>query len=809
MAPPVLVAEKTENMPKDRKKAKKVKKPGTSKAKSAAKKPAKKPVKKQAKKQAKKPMKKTAAKKPMKKLVKKTAAKKPMKKPVKKAAAKKPMKKPVKKTAAKKPIKKASAKKAPSKPKKVVAKARAKPAKVKATVTKTSTKSTPPPAEAPAAVESIEKRVIDAFPIEPTGEPRNADYDAKHIQVLKGLEAVRRRPAMYIGDTGRRGLHHLIYEVVDNSIDEAMAGHCDRITVTLNGDGSCTVEDNGRGIPVDKHPTQKKSALEVVMTMLHAGGKFDKRSYKVSGGLHGVGVSVVNALSEWCKVEVSRDGIVYTQTYARGKPEGAVKPTGKRKKSGNKTTFYPDAEVFEDIDFDFEIVTSRCRELAFLNAGLSIVIKDARSGEEVEFKYKDGLKQFVKFINENTKPLHTKIVHFERTRDETAVEIALQYNDTYRSNIYSYANNINTIEGGTHLTGFKQALTRTINTYGEKNNLFGKNATTVQGDDCLEGLAAVVSVKVREPQFEGQTKTKLGNSDVKGIVASIVGEGLQEFFEETPSVAKKIVTKALSSSQARMAARKARDLARRKSVLESGSLPGKLADCSITDPDLCELYLVEGDSAGGSAKLGRDRRFQAILPLRGKILNVFKARLDKVFHNAEIGTIISALGTGVGGTGDEEEEGFQLSKLRYGRTIIMTDADIDGAHIRTLLLTFFYRFMRELIETGHLYIAQPPLYRVKKGKEEFYAYDEKEMAKVLKRVGREGAGIQRFKGLGEMNPDQLWTTTMDPERRVMLQVTIESAAEADHIFSILMGDAVEPRRKFIETHAKQVRNLDV
>jgi DNA gyrase subunit B len=657
--------------------------------------------------------------------------------------------------------------------------------------------------------QTIEHRVVDEFPLEPRESVENTDYDAKHIQVLKGLEAVRKRPAMYIGDTGRRGLHHLVYEVVDNSIDEAMAGHCDKIDVTLHKDGSVTVEDNGRGIPVDKHPTQKKSALEVVMTMLHAGGKFDKHSYKVSGGLHGVGVSVVNALSEWCKVEVSREGTVYAQSYVRGTPEGKVKPVGKRKKSGNRTTFYPDTEIFEDINFDFETVASRCRELAFLNAGLLISIVDERDGESAEFRYKDGLTQFVKFINENTKSLHTKVVHFEKVKDGTAVEIALQYNDTYRASIYSYANNINTIEGGTHLTGFKQALTRTINTYAEKNNLLGKGTSAVSGDDCLEGLAAVVSVKVREPQFEGQTKTKLGNSEVKGIVTSVVGEGLQEFFEETPSVAKKIVSKAVASSHARAAARKARDLSRRKSVLESGSLPGKLADCSITDADLCEIYLVEGDSAGGSAKLGRDRRFQAILPLRGKILNVFKARLDKVFHNQEIGTIITALGTGVGGTGDEDEEGFNLSKLRYGKTIIMTDADVDGAHIRTLLLTFFYRFMPELIETGHLYIAQPPLYRVKKGKEEHYAYDEKEMTKVMKRVGREGAHLQRFKGLGEMNPDQLWNTTMDPERRVMLQVTIESAAEADHIFSILMGDAVEPRRKFIETHAKLVRNLDI
>jgi DNA gyrase subunit B len=656
---------------------------------------------------------------------------------------------------------------------------------------------------------SIEKAVVEEFPLEEAGAASDAAYEAKHIQVLKGLEAVRKRPAMYIGDTGRRGLHHLIYEVVDNSIDEAMAGHCDKIAVRLLSDGSVSVEDNGRGIPVDKHPTQKKSALEVVMTMLHAGGKFDKHSYKVSGGLHGVGVSVVNALSEWCKVEVARDGIIYAQSYVRGAPEGSVKPVGKRKKSGTKTLFYPDTEIFEDVDFDFEMVISRCRELAFLNAGLAITIDDERSGDSAEFQYRGGLREFVKFINENTTPLHSKVVHFEKTRDDTVVEIALQYNDSFRANIYSYANNINTVEGGTHLTGFKQALTRTINTYGEKNNLFGKSGGTVSGDDCLEGLAAVVSVKVKEPQFEGQTKTKLGNSEVKGAVASIVGEGLQEFFEETPSVARKIVTKAISSSQAREAARKARDLARRKSVLESGSLPGKLADCSITDPEHCELFLVEGDSAGGSAKLGRDRRYQAILPLRGKILNVFKARLDKVFHNQEIGTIITALGTGVSETGEGEGEGFNLSGLRYGKAIIMTDADVDGAHIRTLLLTFFYRFMRELIETGHLYIAQPPLYRVSKGKEEYYCYDERELERVMKRVGRDGANLQRFKGLGEMNAEQLWATTMDPERRVMLQVSIESAAEADHTFSILMGDAVEPRRKFIETHAKHVRNLDI
>jgi DNA gyrase subunit B len=739
-----------------------------------------------------------------------------------KGAGARPTKPAAKKPAARKPVAKKAAVKKPVAKKPAPAKKTPPPKRTPRAKGHEPVAERPAAPDAPAAQgESIERKVVEEFPIEQGAAvgagAADGSYEAKHIQVLKGLEAVRRRPAMYIGDTGKRGLHHLVYEVVDNSVDEAMAGFCDRIVVTLHKDGSCTVEDNGRGIPVGMHPTQKKSALEVVMTMLHAGGKFDRESYKVSGGLHGVGVSVVNALSEWLRVEVTRDGSVHAQSYARGIPDAPVKPVGKRKKTGTTTSFLPDREVFEETEFDFEIVQSRCRELAFLNAGLTIALKDERSGEEVEHYYKGGLREFVKYINENETLLHTKIVHFQKEREGTVVEIALQYNESYRSSIYSYANNINTIEGGTHLTGFKQALTRTVNTYAEKANLLGKGDEPVQGDDCLEGLAAVVSVKVKEPQFEGQTKTKLGNSEVKGLVASIVGEGLQEFFEETPSVAKKIAGKALSSAQARLAARKARDLSRRKSVLESGSLPGKLADCSITDPALCELYLVEGDSAGGSAKLGRDRRFQAILPLRGKILNVFKARLDKIFHNEEIGTIITALGTGVGetrsegddGEDEDRDEGFNVSKLRYGKTIIMTDADVDGAHIRTLLLTFFYRFMRELIETGHLYIAQPPLYRVKKGKDEHYAYDEREREKILQRVGRDGATIQRFKGLGEMNPEQLWSTTMDPERRVMLQVTIESAAEADHVFNILMGDAVEPRRLFIQTHAKNVRNLDI
>ncbi len=734
-----------------------------------------------------------------KKTAKPSAAKK---KPTTSSAAKKKTAKP---SAAKKKPAASTAKKKPAKP----SAAKKKPAARSSAGAKAKKSTDKPKKSTATAPKSIDDHVVEEFPLDPIANG-SGEYDAKHIQVLKGLEAVRKRPAMYIGDTGRRGLHHLVYEVVDNSIDEAMAGFCNKIKVSINKDGSVTVEDNGRGIPVDKHPTQNKSALEVVMTVLHAGGKFDKSSYKVSGGLHGVGVSVVNALSERCIVEVCRDGIVYKQSYTRGKPDAKVKPIGKRKQSGNKTTFYPDSEVFEEMDFDFEIVANRCRELAFLNAGLLIVVSDARADKKEEFRFKDGLKEFVKHINENHSTIHSKVVHFERTRDETVVEVAFQYNDTYGSSIYSYANNINTVEGGTHLTGFKQALTRTINSYGEKNNLFGKNGKAVQGDDCLEGLAAVISVKVKEPQFEGQTKTKLGNSEIKGLVASIVGEGLSEFFEETPSVAKKIVNKAVSAFQARTAARKARDLARRKTALESGSLPGKLADCSITDPDHCEIYLVEGDSAGGSAKMGRDRRFQAILPLRGKILNVFKARVDKVFSNDAIGTIVMALGTGVGASSEDgATDGFDLGKLRYGRTIIMTDADVDGSHIRTLLLTFFYRFMPELIENGHVYIAQPPLYRVKKGKEEHYIYNEKDLAKVLKRVGRDGAHIQRFKGLGEMNPDQLWETTMDPERRVMYRVGIENAAEADRVFDILMGEAVEPRRKFIETHAKLVQNLDV
>lgn len=628
-------------------------------------------------------------------------------------------------------------------------------------------------------------------------------YDAATITVLKGLEAVRRRPAMYIGDTGTRGLHHLVYEVVDNSVDEAMGGFCNSIKVLINKDNSVSVEDNGRGIPVDMHPTQKKPALEVVMTMLHAGGKFDHQTYKVSGGLHGVGVSVVNALSEWCEVEVSRDGKIYFQRYEEGNAKTDVKVTGKSKGTGTKTTFKPDKKIFEKIDFSFDIIAARLRDLAFLNKGLKIELKDLRSGKSVAYEYEGGIVTFVEFLNENKEPLHSKPIYFHKVRDNIDVEIAIQYNSTYVENIFSYVNNISTIEGGTHLIGFKTALTRTINTYAQKNNLIKNSDLTLQGEDTREGLTAVMSVKIPDPQFEGQTKTKLGNSEVKGIVESITGEGLSEFFEENSSVAKKVCEKSITAARSREAARKARELTRRKGALEGANLPGKLADCSMEDPDSCEIYIVEGDSAGGSAKQGRDRKFQAILPLRGKILNVEKAPFDKVLSNEEIRTLITAIGTGIGS--DE----FDISKARYKKVIIMTDADVDGSHIRTLILTFLYRYMPELIEQGYVYIAQPPLYRVKKGNSEMYAYSDEEKDRLLQRMGSQGVGIQRYKGLGEMNPEQLWRTTMDPEKRTLLQVTLDDAAEADHIFTILMGDQVEPRRKFIEENAKYVRNLDV
>jgi DNA gyrase subunit B len=637
----------------------------------------------------------------------------------------------------------------------------------------------------------------------------NNNYDAKAITVLKGLEAVRLRPAMYIGDTGSRGLHHLVYEVVDNSVDEALAGFCDSINVIINENGSVMVEDNGRGIPVDEHPTEKKPALEVVMTKLHAGGKFDHASYKVSGGLHGVGVSVVNALSEWCEVEIGRDGDVYYQKYNRGDPEKPLRKIGQRKKTGTKTTFMPDGKIFPKRGFKYDILAARMRELAFLNRGLKIQISDVSEDKSEFFFYKGGIATFVEWLNQNKTPVYKKPIYFTASREGVEMEFAIQHNDSYVENIFSYVNNINTIEGGTHLVGFKTALTRTINSYANKNKLFkngknGKNGSAgLLGEDVREGLTAVISVKVPDPQFEGQTKTKLGNSEVKGLVEQVVGEELGYFLDENSPVAKRIFEKGRSAASARTAARKAKELARRKTALESGSLPGKLADCSLRDPEHTELFLVEGDSAGGSAKQGRDRRYQAILPLRGKILNVEKARLDKILSNEEIRTMISALGTGIG------QEEFDAEKLRYGKIIIMTDADIDGSHIRTLILTFIFRYMQDLVTRGNIYIAQPPLYLVKKGKQEVYAYSDDERDRVLERMGHGNVHVQRYKGLGEMNPDQLWKTTMDPETRTLLQVTLEDAAEAHQIFSVLMGDAVEPRRQFIQENAKYVKNLDV
>lgn len=631
-------------------------------------------------------------------------------------------------------------------------------------------------------------------------------YDASKIQVLKGLEAVRKRPAMYIGDVAIRGLHHLVYEVVDNSIDEALAGFCTQIDVTLNVDGSVTVEDDGRGIPVDIHPEQKRPALEIVMTVLHAGGKFDKKAYKVSGGLHGVGVSVVNALSKWLRVDVARDGNLYRQEYERGAPLADVKVVGKRKTTGTRVTFIPDPEIFKKVRFSFEILTERMRELAFLNRDLKISLTEEKTGRSEKFKFKGGLISFIDYIEQSKNLITRKPFYFSGERDGVAVEIAISYNDSYVENIYTYVNNINTIEGGSHLVGFKTALTRTLNSFAQKNKLLKTDDVALSGEDVREGLTAIISLKMREPQFEGQTKTRLGNSEVRGIVESLVNEGLANELEDNLSIARKIVDKCKSASRAREAARKARELTRRKSTLESEGLPGKLADCSNREAEKTELFIVEGDSAGGSAKQGRDRRFQAILPLRGKILNVEKARIDKMLSNEEIRTLVAALGTSIG------RDDFSVEKLRYHKIIIMTDADVDGSHIRTLLLTFFFRHMRELIDKGHLYIAQPPLYRLKKGNDEHYVYDDEErddLLKKLNKTGKDHVTIQRYKGLGEMNPSQLWKTTMDPEQRTLLQVTIEEAYDADRIFSVLMGDMVEPRRKFIEENAKYVRNLDI
>ncbi|MDK2892200.1 DNA topoisomerase (ATP-hydrolyzing) subunit B [Methanohalophilus sp.] len=630
-----------------------------------------------------------------------------------------------------------------------------------------------------------------------------SDYDATHIQVLEGLEAVRKRPSMYIGSTDSRGLHHLVYEVVDNSIDEALAGFCNSIDVSINEDGSVTVTDNGRGIPTDLHPKYKKSALEVVMTVLHAGGKFDKNTYKVSGGLHGVGVSVVNALSEWLEVEVRRGGKIYFQRYIRGIPESGVVVVGETDGQGTRITFKPDGDIFETVIFDYETLVTRLRELAFLNKSLRIAISDNR-GEEIhtdEFYYEGGIVSFVEYLNSSRNALHEKPIYFEREKEGTEVEIAIQYTDSYSEHIYSFANNINTHEGGTHLAGFKAALTRVANDYIKKNNL-SKDDAKLAGEDIREGLTAIISVRLTEPQFEGQTKTKLGNSELKGIVESMVSEGLSEFFEENPKVATVILQKALDAKRAREAAKKARELTRRKSALEISTLPGKLADCSEKDPSMCELYLVEGDSAGGSAKMGRDRRFQAILPFRGKILNVEKSRLSKILKNNEIRSLITAMGTGIG-------EDYNLKKARYHKVIIMTDADVDGAHIRTLMLTFFFRYMTPLIEAGYVYIAQPPLYSLKKGKQLHFVYSDKEKDAKLAEIGEKGVSIQRYKGLGEMNPEQLWETTMNPETRTILQVTMEDAVAADEMFSILMGDDVSPRKKFIQKHAKDVVNLDI
>ncbi|MFC1728129.1 DNA topoisomerase (ATP-hydrolyzing) subunit B [Nanoarchaeota archaeon] len=625
------------------------------------------------------------------------------------------------------------------------------------------------------------------------------DYKAGQIQVLGGLEAVRKRPGMYIGTTGLDGLHHMVYEVVDNSVDEALAGYCTEVNVVINKDGTVTVIDNGRGIPVDEHPKFKVSALQIVMTKLHAGGKFEKDAYKVAGGLHGVGISVTNALSQELTVEVKRDGKIWTQTYNQGKPANEVKTIGDSNETGTKVTFKPDFTIMEENEFHFDTLSQRLRELAFLNKGLRITIKDEISEKEHDFKYEGGIKEFVEFLNKNKEPLDT-VIYFQKEKNGTVLEIAMQYNDGYNENIFSFANNINTIEGGTHLSGFKTALTRCLNNYAEKRNL--AKGIKLTSDDSREGITAVISVKLQEPQFEGQTKTKLGNSEIKGIVDNLVNQGLTAFLEENPSAGRAIIEKSINAAQAREAARKAKELTRRKGALDSLSLPGKLADCSERDPTKSEVYLVEGDSAGGSAKQGRNRAFQAILPLRGKILNVEKARMNKILSSNEILTIITALGCSIG---DE----FNIDKLRYHKIVIMTDADVDGNHITTLLLTFFYRHMKKLVEQGYVYIAQPPLYKIKKGKEEWYVYTEEEKNAKVNEIGNEGVSLQRYKGLGEMNPKQLWETTMDPDKRTLKQVKVEDAVEADKVFTILMGDQVEPRREFIQQNANKVKELDV
>ncbi len=639
-----------------------------------------------------------------------------------------------------------------------------------------------------------------------------ADYSASNIQVLEGLEAVRKRPAMYIGDVSSKGLHHLIWEVVDNSIDEALAGYCDEISVTVNEDNSILVEDNGRGIPTDMHEKEKRSALEVVMTVLHAGGKFDKNTYKVSGGLHGVGVSCVNALSEVLQATVYRDGKIWEQEYHRGIPQYPVRVAGESDRRGTTVRFLPDKEIFTVSEYNYETIAARLRELAFLNPGIRIFLKDLREKDDEgnprhsEFFSEGGLREFVSYIDSTREKLIAEPIYISNDKGDIPVEVALSYNTSFSENLVSYVNNINTHEGGTHVAGFRRALTRTLKNYADKSGLLEKVKIEISGDDFREGLTAVISVKVAEPQFEGQTKTKLGNSDAMGAVDQSVGEVLQYYLEEHPREAKLIVSKVILAAQARHAARKAREMVQRKNVLTGTGLPGKLADCSSTDPGICELYLVEGDSAGGSAKQGRDRNFQAILPLRGKILNVEKAQEHKIYDNEEIKNIITALGVSFGTA--EDDKALNMTKLRYHKVIIMTDADVDGSHIRTLILTFFFRYMRDLIESGYVYIALPPLYLVKKGKEERYCWTEEERDALVKELGGgkdESVNLQRYKGLGEMNPEQLWSTTMDPARRTLKQVTIESAAEADHLFSMLMGDEVAPRREFIEKNAKYAR----
>lgn len=636
---------------------------------------------------------------------------------------------------------------------------------------------------------------------------KKQSYDESQIQVLEGLEAVRKRPGMYIGTTGSRGLHHLVYEIVDNSIDEAMAGFCKNIKVYIHNDNSISVTDDGRGMPVGIHPKMGIPTVEVIMTVLHAGGKFGGGGYKVSGGLHGVGASVVNALSEVCEVEVKREGHVWKQRYERGKAVTGLDIAGDYtgEATGTKIYFKPDADIFEDMEFDFDTLSQRLRELAFLNRGIRISLEDQRpEGKTEEYFYEGGIKSFVAYLNRNKETIQKEPVYFEKKKDDISVEIALQYNDSYNENIFSFANNIDTVEGGSHVVGFKAALTRVFNEYAKKYGFLKEADKNLTGEDIREGLTTVISVKLLEPQFEGQTKTKLGNTEVRGIVDSIVGEGLTNFLEENPGIGKNILEKSLMASRAREAARKARELTRRKSVLESSTLPGKLADCSSKDPSECEIYIVEGDSAGGSAKQGRNRRFQAILPLRGKIMNVEKQRLDKILNSEMISAMITAFGAGIG-------KDFDTERLRYHRIIIMTDADVDGAHIRTLLLTFFYRYMKEMVEKGHVYIAQPPLYKVSKAKKDHYVYTDKEFEKLLVEIGGKdnSTDIQRYKGLGEMNAEQLWDTTMDPDRRILLRATIDDAIAADEIFTILMGDQVEPRREFIQRNAKKVVNLDI